>query len=925
MSKKALFERSSQEFSGNAAYLENLYEHFSQADQTLSEPWSAYFTKVSNGRDQGLSHQSIREDIIARVQHTLPMQAPETQSASSAVAAMQQHYQHHGHLYANIDPLGLIATRAPQPSLSTFGVAADAPISESCLGLEASSTYQMLLSHLQAIYCGAIGIEFMHIQDPEKRDWLAQYMTRWPQWQAAKDVARHALYKLQCAEQMELVLGRKFVGQTRFSLEGGDALIPLIEQIMSQSAQQYDVEEMIIGMPHRGRLNVMLNILGMRFDEICDIYTGKREDVDASSDVTYHMGYSSDRQFGDKTAHLSLAYNPSHLEFITPVVMGSVKSRQQKYYTGRPEAVLPILLHGDSAVCGQGVVAEWFNMMHAPAHQIHGGIHIVVNNQIGFTTYREASRSGIYCTDAHRYADVPILHVNGNDTHAVLFCAEMAAAYRARFKRSIILDLNCYRKYGHNEGDDPRFTQPLMYEAVAKQHTPRALFQQQCCAHYGLDASVIAQDEATIKTKLKQGDRLVALVETQPILQQRESVWQGFVHHLEDAIPNTGLSSDAIGRLVAQLTHVPETFALHRQVEKLFDEYTQAAQDQHAIRWGLAEQLAYASLIEEGYDVRLVGQDVERGTFSHRHAMLHDQKTGAQYCPLQHIKARNHAFQVFNSVLSEQAVLGFEYGFSGVDPNTLTIWEAQYGDFCNGGQVIIDQFISSAWQKWKRLSGLVMLLPHGYEGAGPEHSSARLERFLQLCAQHNMRVCVPSNAAQMFHLLRMQMKQNARVPLVVMTPKKSLRLPEAMSPRSEFCEGSFQTILPETDAMKPKQIKRALLCSGKIYYDLMAYRVAHKRDDVAILRVEQLYPFDEALCGQLLMQYTKLKEVVWCQEEPRNQGAWYTIRHHLEASIQNGVRLACVSRIRSASPAAGYQALHKKRQQNLIEAAFNDL
>ncbi len=924
MSKKALFERSSAAFSGNASYLEHLYEQYAETPETLTHGWSKYFDEVCDGHTAGPSHARIQQDVIANVQRpALRFQASAT-SGGAMAQQLVQHYEHHGHLHANIDPLGLQATRAKVPSWLQLKTQGQDPIGSNLYGLSADATLDALKTKLEATYAGSIGIEYMHLQDVGMRSWLQQRMASYTTWQPHKDTVRQAMYKLQCAEHMELLLGRKFIGQTRFSLEGGEALIPMMEQLLAESVGRFGVKETVIGMPHRGRLNVMLNILGMRFDDICDIYTGKREDVNTSSDVTYHMGYSADRVFSGQTAHISLAFNPSHLEFIAPVVMGSVKCRQQRHFSECPEAVMPIILHGDSAVCGQGVVAEWFNMMHAPAHQIQGAIHIVVNNQIGFTTYREASRSGIYCTDAHRYADVPVLHVNGNDTDAVLFCAELAAAYRAKFKRSIIIDLNCYRKYGHNEGDDPRFTQPMMYRAIDAQSSPRALYQDKCSTVYGYDPVMLQQDEATIKTKLKAGDRLVALAKQQTMLKDREALWQDHTPAFDDVMPNTALSQDTVRACVEQLTTLPQDFVLHRQVEKLFEEYQQAANDAHPVRWGLAEQLAYASLLREGFGVRLVGQDVERGTFSHRHAMLHDQKTGAQHCPLANISNMPHGFQIHNSVLSEQAVLAFEYGFASTHPGTLTIWEAQYGDFANGAQIIIDQFIASAWQKWARMSGLVMLLPHGYEGAGPEHSSARLERFLQLSAQHNMRVCMPSSAAQMFHLLRLQMHQKARIPLIVMSPKKSLRLPDAMSPLSDICEGGFQTVLPEQTLRPSKQIKRAILCSGKVYFDLVAHREAQKIKNVAIVRVEQLYPFDETTCREILGEYSGLKTVVWCQEEPRNQGAWYTIRHHLETSMPSSVVLTCVSRIRAASPAAGYQDLHKKRQQRLIAEAFTD-
>lgn len=762
-------------------------------------------------------------------------------------------------------------------------------------------------------YCGKIAYDYKHIVCPEKQAWWQDKIDAKAQWCLGKDQAIKAYTQLQKTEQMEHFLSRKYVGQTRFSLEGCDALIPLLDKVIEVSATNYDVQEVVLGMPHRGRLNVMLNIMGMSFKSICDLYSGVRECVESSSDVTYHMGYSSDRDFSGKDVHLSLAFNPSHLEFIVPVVMGSVKARQKSAVN--PKQILPLVMHGDAAVAGQGVVAEWFNMMSTEANYVHGAIHVVVNNQIGFTTDHAVGRSGFHPTDAHKYADIPVVHVNADDVESVIYAATCAAEYRAKFGSSVIINLLGYRRFGHNEGDDPNFTQPKMYSIIKQHKSVLKQFEQNLLDKNLLSASDIKNISSDVATKLKSG---ACLVET--LTKTTINNWDDYNSTFDKEMVDTSIGIKKLKSYVKKITSVPENFNLHKQVEKLLLEYNAAIDGDLPLRWGLAEQLAYVSLLDEGFSVRMVGQDVERGTFSHRHAVWTDQENNQRYSPLDD---ENCAF--YNSTLSEQAVVAFEYGYSLVAPKTLNIWEAQYGDFCNGAQVIIDQFISSSWQKWQRMSGLVMFLPHGYEGAGPEHSSARLERFLQLAAQENMRVCMPSNAAQIFHLLRLQMLQSARIPLIVMTPKSSLRLPAAMSDISCFTNGSFATIINDDTVTKLKDITRVILCSGKIYYDLDKYRNEQNQKNVAIVRIEQLYPFDESLCKKILSGFKALAEVVWCQEEPRNQGSWYIIRHHIEACLPANVKLACVSRGKSASPAAGYKKLHQQRQAQVVENSFKEI
>lgn len=775
-------------------------------------------------------------------------------------------------------------------------------------------------SELAAKYCGKIAFDYMHISCNKKRSWIQSKIDEKNAWQPTQEETKLAFTQLQQTEQMEHLLSRKFVGQTRFSIEGCDGLIPLVEAILKDSVEQYDVQEVVLGMPHRGRLNVMQNIMGMRFDAICDLYSGIRECISSSSDVTYHMGYSSDREFSGKKVHLSLAFNPSHLEFIVPVVMGSVRARQSSGKFKSSSAVLPIVMHGDAAITGQGVVAEWFNMMHTKANNVQGAIHIVVNNQIGFTTDNSLARSGFHPTDAHKYADIPVIHVNADDVNSIIYAAKCAAAYRSELKDSIIINLVGYRRFGHNEGDDPNFTQPEMYKKIKKHTSLLKIYEQQLLDNGKMQINEQQAIKENISVIYKQG---AATIKTTPN-QSDKNLWSCFNGDTITSDVKTNLTAAQLKKCSQVITNVPEKFVLHKQIEKLLAEYSDAIDGKSSVRWGFAELLAYASLLSEGYGVRLVGQDVARGTFSHRHAIWYDQINFNEHNVLESLNVGNKKVEIYNSTLSEQAVLAYEYGYSLADPNTLTIWEAQYGDFCNGAQVIIDQFISSSWQKWKRMSGLVMLLPHGYEGAGPEHSSARLERFLQLSAENNMRVCMPSNAAQIFHLLRLQMHQKSRVPLIIMSPKSALRLPESMSDISDFTNGGFATILPDITADK-RNVKRVILCSGKIYYDLAKYRSDHELSNVAIVRIEQLYPFDLDLCKTILSNFKNIEEVVWCQEEPRNQGSWYTIRHNLEACLPMNVKLACISRSKSASPAAGYKKLHQKRQLLVIENAFKEI
>ncbi|MFN3234038.1 MAG: 2-oxoglutarate dehydrogenase E1 component [Gammaproteobacteria bacterium] len=844
------------------------------------------------------------------------------------VQGLIDYYRNFGHRAANLDPLGL--TEIPvvprltlersrlENSLETiFDVG-------TFKGLKGQQKLSAIVDALKKTYCSSIGFEYMHISDEDELNWLTEQIeTTQATPSFSKSEKETILQKLTAAEGLEKYLGRKYVGQKRFSLEGGDSLIPLLYTIITHAGNHFNLKEIIMGMPHRGRLNVLVNILGKLPTDLFFEFEGKNksEKEDYAGDVKYHLGFSSNLKIDDKTVHLAMAFNPSHLEIVSPVVEGSVRARQRRREDWDRQSVLPIIMHGDAAFAGQGVVMETFAMSQSRGFSVGGTIHIVVNNQIGFTTDPSDSRSSHYCTDVAKMIESPIFHVNADDPEAVTFVARLATEYRMKFKKDVVIDLVCFRRHGHNESDEPSATQPLMYKVIKKQPTTRKLYADYLTSRGELDASF---PEKLMDDYLQALNEGVAVAEaTHDISTYEYAVsWQAYLDQSWRAEVDTSIPVGYLERYSQALHTFPDKFELQPQVKKIMQTREKMAAGEQPIDWGFAETLAYASLLDEGYPIRLCGQDSGRGTFAHRHAILHNQVDNAEFMPLQHISKKQASIIIINSLLSEEAVLAFEYGFSTAEPDNLVIWEAQFGDFANGAQVVIDQFIASGEQKWGRLSGLVMFLPHGYEGMGAEHSSARLERYLQLCAQENIQVCVPTTASQIFHLLRRQMLRPYRKPLVVLTPKSLLRHKLATSTVEDLTNGKFSLVIPEVDDILPKDVKRVVICTGKIYYDLLQARRANKIKDVAIIRIEQLYPFPEFELSSELSRYAKAKDVLWCQEEPLNQGAWYSLRHHFISCLAKHQSLNYLSRRATAAPAVGLHSLHLQEQEALVQAAL---
>ncbi|HEY9541544.1 MAG TPA: 2-oxoglutarate dehydrogenase E1 component [Luteimonas sp.] len=922
------FAQSSQ-LGSNAAYIEDLYEQYLVAPDSVGPQWKAWFDGFK-GREAGdIPHSAIMENVAAAGR-----QATRGVVAHGAGDERERHvgrlitaYRSRGHLGANLDPLAMQdKPEAPDLGLAFHRLSENDLSSEfSTGGVGGNPRMKLgdLLALLKATYTGPIGAEFMHITDSEQRRWLYERMeAAGGDFGQTGDGKRRILERLTAAEGLERYLHTKYVGQKRFSLEGGDSMIPLLDNMVRRAGND-GVKDIVIGMAHRGRLNVLVNTLGKSPRKLFDEFEGKFEHTETdrahTGDVKYHMGFSADIATPGGPVHLALAFNPSHLEIVDPVVVGSVRSRQHRRGDAERKQVLPILLHGDAAFAGQGVVMELFQMSQARGFRVGGTVHIVVNNQVGFTTSAaEDARSTLYCTDVAKMVGAPVLHVNGDDPEAVVFCAELAFDFRQRFGKDVVIDLVCYRRHGHNEADEPAATQPLMYKTIRAHKTTRELYANQLAAEGVIadgDAKKMADDH---RDKLDAGEVTTELAEVQP--DEFTIDWSKYLAgKLSDPVDTT-VKRATLDKLAKAINTIPDGVELHPRVAKIYEDRRKMVAGEQPGDWGFAENLAYATLLDEGCKLRLVGQDSGRGTFFHRHAVLHDQKGGADYLPLQQLVEKPGDATIIDSLLSEEAVMAFEYGYATADPDTLDIWEGQFGDFANGAQVVIDQFISSGEAKWNRLCGMALFLPHGYEGQGPEHSSARLERFLQLCALDNMLVCVPTTPAQAFHMIRRQMRMDTRKPLVVMTPKSLLRHKLAVSSLDELAKGSFQHLIADTTS-DPKKAKRVVLCSGKVYYDLLEDMHKREADDVALIRIEQLYPFPRELLAAELKRY-KATDVVWCQEEPHNQGAWYQIRHHLVACLSPKQALHYAGRARSPSPAVGHFNDHVIEQKQLVADAL---
>jgi len=934
------FQRTSHISGGNAAYVEDLFEQYLKDPNDVPESWREYFNQLPiSGGVLEVPHSAIRQQFEllgksrARViasNTAYDGKATEYERKQVSVIQMISAYRQRGHQHAKLDPLGLEQREHVRDLDLGFHGLSEADYDtvfqakNFYIGKE-EATLREIHTALQQTYCRTIGAEFMHIVDTEQRRWIQQRMDSVRSAPAYSDeVKEHLLERLVAAEGLEKYLGSRYPGTKRFGLEGGESLIPMLDG-MIQRAGSYKMKEIVIGMAHRGRLNALVNILGKNPAELFDEFEGKAA-YQGSADVKYHQGFSSNVMTSGGEVHLAMAFNPSHLEIVSPVVEGSVRARQDRRDDNVGDSVMPIVMHGDAAFAGQGVVMETFQMSQTRAYGVGGTLHIVINNQVGFTTSKkEDMRSTEYCTDIAKMVQAPIFHVNGDDPEAVLFVTQLAVDFRQQFKKDVVIDLVCYRRRGHNEADEPSGTQPLMYSVIAKQKTARELYGQKLIAENVITAEREEELIDAYRTALDNGEHVALCLVKEP---NRDLFvdWARYVDKEYTSEHETGYDAARLKELANQLCEVPEGFVLQRQVAKIIEDRRKMTAGALELNWGYAETLAYASLLEQGYSVRITGQDVGRGTFSHRHAVLHNQKDGSSYVPLEHVVEGEANMTIHDSFLSEEAVLAFEYGYATTTPDTLVIWEAQFGDFANGAQVVIDQFITSGEYKWQRLCGLVMMLPHGYEGQGPEHSSARLERFLQLCAERNMEVCVPTTPAQIYHLLRRQIMRELRKPLIIFTPKSLLRHKLAVSSLQDLSQGQYQTVIDELDSdVDHKKVKRVVMCSGKVYYDLLERRREKQITDIALIRIEQLYPFPDDTLVDILKTYTHAKEVVWCQEEPRNQGAWYNTRHRFQRSADVAgikVEVQFVGRVASASPAAGYMALHVRQQEKLINNAL---
>ncbi|MBA1194340.1 2-oxoglutarate dehydrogenase E1 component [Pseudomonas entomophila] len=924
---------------GNAAYVEELYELYLHDPNAVPEEWRTYFQKLpaEGSTATDVPHSAIRDHFVLLAKNQRRAQPVSAGSVSSEhekkqveVLRLIQAFRMRGHQAAKLDPLGLWQRPAPVDlSINHYGLTnADLDTTfragDLYIGKEEASLRE-IIEALEKTYCRTIGAEFAHIVDSEQRSWFQQRLESVrgrPDYSA--EVQSHLLERVTAAEGLEKYLGTKYPGTKRFGLEGGESLIPMLDEMIQRSGS-YGTKEVVIGMAHRGRLNVLVNTFGKSPRELFDEFEGKKMNELGSGDVKYHQGFSSNVMTTGGEVHLAMAFNPSHLEIVSPVVEGSVRARQDRRNDRVGDKVLPITIHGDAAVAGQGVVMETFQMSQTRGFKTGGTVRIVINNQVGFTISNpQDSRSTEYCTDVAKMIQAPILHVNGDDPEAVLFVTQLAIDYRMQFKRDVVIDLVCYRRRGHNEADEPNGTQPLMYQQIGKQRTTRELYAEALITAGRIEAERAQAKIDDYRNALDNGLHVVKSLVKEP---NRELFvdWRPYLGHTWTARHDTRFDLKTLQDLSGKLLTLPDGFVVQRQVSKIYEDRQKMQAGGLSINWGYAETMAYATLLFEGHQVRITGQDVGRGTFSHRHAALHNQKDASTYLPLQNLFPGQPSFELYDSFLSEEAVLAFEYGYSTTTPNALVIWEAQFGDFANGAQVVIDQFITSGEHKWGRLCGLTMLLPHGYEGQGPEHSSARLERYLQLCAEHNIQVCVPTTPAQIYHLLRRQVIRPLRKPLVVLTPKSLLRHKLAVSTLEDLAEGSFQTVIPEVDTLDPAKVERLVLCSGKVYYDLLEKRRAEGREDTVILRIEQLYPFPEDDLVEILAPYTQLKHAVWCQEEPMNQGAWYSSQHHMRRILNRldpSLVLEYAGRDASAAPACGYASMHAEQQERLLQAAF---
>ena len=918
----------------SAAYIEELYEHYLTSPDSVGSDWREYFDKFPKG-DQ--PHSNVREQFLLLGRNSSRVQSVVQSSVSSehgrrqiGVLQLIAAYRNRGHQKAKLDPLGLAKREdVPDLDLASHGLTKsdlDTVFNAGNLALgKTDATLGEMVDAMEATYCASIGVEYMHIVDTKEKRWIQQRLegTR-GQFGFTAEQKKHVLERLTAAEGLEKFLGNKYVGAKRFGVEGGESFIPMVNELI-QRAGSVGCKEVVIGMPHRGRLNLLVNIMGKNPADLFGEFEGKSIHKKGSGDVKYHQGFSSNVMTPGGEVHLALAFNPSHLEIVGPVVEGSVRARQVRRKDIGGDDVLPIIVHGDAAFAGQGVNQETFQMSQTRGYTVGGTVHIVVNNQVGFTTSdpRDA-RSTEYCTDIAKMIQAPIFHVNGDDPEAVLFVSQLAHDFRHTFRKDVVIDMFCYRRRGHNEADEPAATQPMMYQVINKKATTRTLYADQLIQQKVLDRSSADAMVENYRADLEAGKHVANAL----VLEPNEKMfvdWKPYLGHDYTDIWDTTFPIERLKELGTKMRQLPEGFVMQRQVSKVIDDRLKMQTGEMPLNWGAAEVLAYATILDEGYLVRLTGEDVGRGTFSHRHAKLHNQVDGSVYIPLCHIKENQPRTAIYDSLLSEMAVLAFEYGYATTLPKSLIIWEAQFGDFANCAQVVIDQFIASGETKWERVCGLTMLLPHGYEGQGPEHSSARLERFLQLCAEDNMQVITPTTPAQIFHAMRRQAIRPIRKPMIITSPKSLLRHKLATSTLEELATGTFQTVIDEVDQINKADVTRLVLCGGKVYYDLLEKRRAEELNNTAVVRIEQLYPYPEQRIAEVLASYPNVKEIVWAQEEPKNQGAWLFIAPRLYDDVMKAakqVRISYAGRPASAAPACGSPYLHAKQQAQLVNDAL---
>lgn len=926
---------------GSAAWLEGMYETFMRNPNEVDVQWRDFFATLPrvDGVVTEVPHSEIRAYFRQLTERSGGLQSAPAVSAANVnieherkqVKVLQfiNAHRFRGHQVAYLDPL----QRRPPPVIEELDLHyhgftqadMDTVYSTGSLFGPSEASLREIAAIVRQTYCGTIGAEYMHITETEEKRWIQQRMES-VRGQADLDAAQklRILKQLTAAEGLEQYLHNKYVGQKRFSLEGGETLIPILDELIQRSGS-HNMQEVVIGMAHRGRLNVLVNVMGKIPSELFMEFEGKKKiNADMAGDVKYHMGFSSDVQGPKGPVHLALAFNPSHLEIVGPVVEGSVRARQDRRGDNKGQAVLPVIIHGDAAFAGQGVVMESLQMSQTRGYSTKGTLHIIINNQIGFTTSNiQDNRSAYYCTDVAKMVNAPILHVCGDDPEACVMVTQIALDYRMMFNKDVVIDMVCYRRHGHNEADEPSATQPMMYKKIRALPTTRVAYAEKL-----VNAGVLtAQDSDALFEKyrndLDAGQCVLPnIIDSSQAKHEFQISWHKYSRTGDIDSVSTAVDAETIKSLSARLEVLPQNFELHSRLSKIMSDRHKMAVGALPVDWGYAETMAYATLLHDGYAVRLSGQDAGRGTFFHRHAVWHNQLDGNSYVPLRNLQEGQPNFLVIDSLLSEEAVLAFEYGYATADPETLVIWEAQFGDFANGAQVVIDQFISAGEQKWGRMCHLVMLLPHGFEGQGAEHSSARPERYLQLCAQFNMQVCMPSTPAQIYHLLRRQMVRPVRKPLIVMTPKSLLRHRLAVNNVEELTVGEFQPVLAEVDALDDDKVKRVIMCSGKVYYDLLEKRRAVEKTDTAIIRIEELYPFPAQQLKQVIERYSRCEDLIWCQEEPKNQGAWDFMEPRLAAKLDHKCKVEYTGRPPSAAPAVGSPLVHALQQKKLVAEAL---